>query len=109
MKFVTWVLLLAGSMTIPALAQAPGFSIGPAPNATLPDGPNRDVAQRVCSGCHSVQIFASRGMTREQWASTVSSMVTRGAKISDQEFDQIVGYLSKTLPPGQNGQAASAA
>jgi cytochrome c oxidase cbb3-type subunit 3 len=71
----------------------------------LPDGPNRETVQRICSGCHSVQMFSGRGMTREQWGGVVSNMIGRGAKISDEEYDQIVAYLGLTLPPG--GQAVT--
>ena len=79
---------------------APLLALGQAPVSQLPDGPNREVAQRVCSGCHSVQMFVGRGMTREQWGGVVSNMIGRGAKISDEEFDQIVNYLATALPPG---------
>jgi mono/diheme cytochrome c family protein len=38
-------------------------------------------------------------MTREQWGSIVSNMISRGAKGSDEEFAEVVDYLAKTLPP----------
>jgi mono/diheme cytochrome c family protein len=95
----TCALLLAGC--------APLFALGQAPVSQLPDGPNRETVERVCSGCHSVQMFVGRGMTREQWGGVVSNMIGRGAKISDQEFDQIVEYLGKTLPPGRPATSPS--
>ena len=93
------VVLLLGFGPLCAFAQAP---VSP-----LPDGPNRDTVQRVCSGCHSVQMFAGRGMTREQWGGIVSNMISRGAKISDEEYDQIVNYLGQTLPPGKQDAAST--
>ena len=96
----TWVLLLAG------VAPLSGF--GQAPVSQLPEGPNRDTVQRICSSCHSVQMFVGRGMTREQWSGVVSNMIGRGAKMSDEEFDQVVEYLGKTLPPGKQGGGGSA-
>ena len=48
-------------------------------------------------------------MTREQWGSIVSNMISRGAKGSDEEFAQIVDYLSKNLPPSTTGRAPSSA
>jgi cytochrome c oxidase cbb3-type subunit 3 len=94
MRFIrNWVLLLAGF--------APLFAFGQTPVSQLPDGPNRETVQRICSTCHAVQMFLGRGMTREQWGGVVSNMIGRGAKISDEEFDQIVDYLAKTLPPGK--------
>ena len=41
-------------------------------------------------------------MTREQWGSIVSNMISRGAKGSDEEFAQVVDYLAKNLPPANN-------
>jgi mono/diheme cytochrome c family protein len=102
MKFTTGcVLLLAGLASLSALGQAP---VSP-----LPDGPNRETAQRICSGCHSVQMFLGRGMTREQWGGVVSNMIGRGAQMSDQEFDQVVDYLATALPPGKQGGGGATA
>ena len=91
----TCALVLAGFTSL--------FALGQAPVSQLPEGPNRDTVQRICSSCHSVQMFVGRGMTREQWSGVVSNMIGRGAKISDEEFDQIVEYLGKTLPPAKQG------
>jgi mono/diheme cytochrome c family protein len=88
---------------------APLIALGQAPVSQLPEGPNRDTVQRICSSCHSVQMFLGRGMTREQWSGVVSNMIGRGAKLSDEEFDQVVEYLGKTLPPGKQGGGAKAA
>ena len=93
------VLLLCSLAPLCALAQAP---VSP-----LPDGPNRETVQRVCSGCHSVQMFLGRSMTREQWGGVVSNMIGRGARISDEEFDQIVNYLGQTFPAGKQDAAST--
>jgi mono/diheme cytochrome c family protein len=42
-------------------------------------------------------------MTREQWGSIVSNMISRGAKGSDDEFAEVVDYLAKNLPPAAPG------
>ncbi len=84
------VLLLAGFIPFCAFAQSPG--------PQLPDAPNRETVQRICSSCHPAQIILGRGMTREQWGAIVSNMISRGAKGSDEEFAQVVDYLAKNLP-----------
>jgi mono/diheme cytochrome c family protein len=94
------VLLLAGVAPLSGFGQEPG--------SQLPDGPNRETAQRICSGCHSVQMFTGRRMTREQWGGVVSNMIGRGAKISDEEFDEVVNYLGKALPPAQQDGGGAA-
>ena len=75
----------------------------------LPEGQHRDTVQRVCSGCHTVQMFTGRTMTRQQWGATVSNMIGRGAKINDDEFDQIVSYLATTFPVNGNATVVTGA
>ncbi|MEO6803207.1 MAG: c-type cytochrome [Granulicella sp.] len=84
------ILLTASLVSLAALGQAP--------STQLPEGAHRETVQRACSGCHSVQMFTGRRMTGPQWGTTVTSMIGRGAKITDDEFDQIVGYLATTFP-----------
>ncbi len=80
-------------------------ALGQAPSSQLPEGTHRETVQRACSSCHTVQMFAGRRMTREQWGTTVTNMIGRGAKITDDEFDQIVDYLATTFP--LNGEASA--
>ena len=62
-----------------------------------------ETVQRICSACHPAQIVLGRGMTREQWGAIVSNMISRGAKGSDEEFAQVVDYLTDNLPPAKAG------
>ncbi len=83
--------------------------LGQAPSSQLPEGAHSDTVQRVCSSCHTVQMFAGRRMTQQQWGATVSNMIGRGAKITDDEFDQIVSYLATTFPLNGSGTGESTA
>lgn len=66
----------------------------------LPDGPGRDVTQRVCGAtCHGPDIIMGKGRTREQWTGVVNSMVARGARGTDAELMQIANYLSTHFGP----------
>jgi mono/diheme cytochrome c family protein len=87
----TRILLLVGF--------APWCVLGQLQGQQLPEGPNRETVQRICSACHPAQIVLGRGMTREQWGSIVSNMISRGAKGSDDEFAEVVDYLATNLPP----------
>ena len=89
--------VLAAIAPWPVWAQAP----------QLPDAPNKDVVQRVCSACHPAQIVLGKGMTREQWGGIVSNMIGRGAKGSDEDFAAIVDYLAKNLPPSSSASATA--
>ena len=63
----------------------------------LPDGKGKDVTQRVCSGCHAVNVFSKQRHTPEKWASIVDTMVSRGMDASDADLDTINTYLSTNL------------
>jgi len=53
---------------------------------------------RVCSGCHSVNVSASRRMDAREWHDLVQAMAARGAVATDEEFDEISAYLARSLP-----------
>jgi cytochrome c oxidase cbb3-type subunit III len=84
-RWSTW--LLAGSSLL--WGQAPQY----------PDAPGKEVAQKVCNTCHGTEVTIAKGRTRQQWAEVIASMVSRGAKATDQEFATVLDYLAKNLPP----------
>jgi hypothetical protein len=70
----------------------------PTASAQLPDGPGRDVVERVCATCHPATTVASVRLTRDGWEATIGEMVTRGAIASDEELTAILDYLSTHFP-----------
>lgn len=62
--------------------------------AQLPDGPGRDTVIKVCGFCHDPITAAAVRLTREGWQFTISDMVSRGAKGTDDELNQVLDYLS---------------
>jgi hypothetical protein len=60
----------------------------------LPDGPGKEVTQRVCTPCHGLENVVRARMTKERWSAVVDDMVSRGATATDAEIDQIVDYLA---------------
>ena len=91
-------LVLILSITIVASAQR---AAPPKPVVRgLPDGPGKSTVQRVCGAtCHGGEIVAGKGYSRDNWATVVNGMISRGAKASASEFGEIVDYLAKNLPP----------
>ena len=77
--------------------------------AQYPDAPGKEVAQKVCNTCHGAEVTLAKGRTRQQWGEVITSMVTRGAKASDQEFATVLDYLAKNLPPDSRPTAAAGA
>ena len=65
----------------------------------LPDGPGKAATVRVCGRCHSPERAASVHQGRSEWEDTMLKMVKLGAQGSDEEFDTILGYLSRNFGP----------
>jgi cytochrome c2 len=65
----------------------------------LPNGPGKDVVMRTCNACHAATIVLEHGQTREQWDETITKMIGMGAQGSDEDFNTIVDYLTKNVPP----------
>jgi sulfite dehydrogenase (cytochrome) subunit B len=95
-----------------AFAAATGFVLGSATAApvsyTLPDetaafkpGPNLEVVQNNCTGCHSADYINTqpRGpkFKRDFWQAEVTKMIKLyGAPIDDADVGKIVDYLAAT-------------
>jgi len=76
------------------LSGSASADVAPAAPATgFPDGAGRDRFLVVCNGCHNPNFTLGRGYTRAQWERTVNAMKERGAKITPQDLEAIVGYL----------------
>jgi DNA uptake protein ComE-like DNA-binding protein len=69
---------------------------------SMPDGPNRELAVRVCAGCHEPQRAASVRLTRDGWEQVVAKMVGLGAKATDEELVKVTDYLAENF----KGEAA---
>src|ERR1700760_4967283 len=65
----------------------------------LPDGKGKETTQRICGACHGAEIVIGRKMDKDGWTQTVVSMVQRGAEGSDEEFAEIVDYLTANFSP----------
>jgi len=63
----------------------------------LPDGPGKETAQRICGSCHGAEIVLGRQMSRDGWGQIVVNMIQRGAQGTDDEFADIVDYLTNTV------------
>ena len=63
----------------------------------LPAGAGQKVAARICLECHSVIDITRRRESRFAWTVIVDDMVGEGARITDDEFEILVSYLSVTL------------
>src|ERR1700729_1328323 len=60
-------------------------------------GPGRDITASTCSKCHSLANITSQRKDRDGWSATVTKMVGYGATGSDEDFAQILDYLTKNF------------
>src|SRR5579885_1905908 len=93
----TWLLAaFFAALSLTANAQTARNSAG---SPQLPNAPGKETVQKVCGNCHSANLVLGRGMTREEWSEVVASMISRGAKATQDEFAQVIDYLAKNFPP----------
>lgn len=100
--FVRTGWLSAALISLPALAlaQADGGR-GAAAAPQLPEGPGREVVQRVCTSCHPVQTLLMKRDGEGGWRHTATRMaLQRQAQLLPEEFETVVRYLSTRLGPG---------
>jgi competence protein ComEA len=53
--------------------------------------------QAVCATCHNLQIVMDTPMSYDAWHDTVQTMVDRGASGTDEQFEDIMDYLHRTM------------
>ena len=74
--------------------------------ADLPQGPGRVVLERMCTGCHGLNVVTGQRMTKKGWAGQVDDMVSRGAVGSGADIRDLVDYLAENFgkePPAAKG------
>ena len=89
------------ALTLGAVTAAPVSYTLPDETAALKPGPNLDVAQNNCTGCHSADYIQTqpRGpkFKKDFWQAEVTKMIkTYGAPIDDSDVPKIVEYLAAT-------------
>lgn len=90
-----------------AAAQAPAAKSG-TNTAALPDGPGKEVVQKSCTSCHSIETITKSRNTADGWADVVSQMIGRGANISDDDAETVVEYLAAHFGPSSKSADAGA-
>jgi competence protein ComEA len=51
----------------------------------------------VCAKCHNLQLVMDTPRSYDDWHDTVQQMVDRGASGTDEQFDDIMDYLHRTM------------
>lgn len=72
----------AGATPLPGALPAP------------PPGPGLAIINERCSVCHTTASVFSQRKTPDDWAATVQLMVDRGADLSPDDMNVVIGYLA---------------
>lgn len=65
------------------------------PADKLPEGEGKKVVVKICLDCHGPENFIDKRLDKAGWEAVISDMIEKGATAKDEEFDQIVAYLTK--------------
>jgi competence ComEA-like helix-hairpin-helix protein len=74
----------------------------------LPAGQGKEVADRVCGGCHEPSVVTKYRNSKDDWQSIAEDMKARGADGSEDDFKTIVTYLTRFFGPEVNVNKAAA-
>jgi cytochrome c5 len=63
------------------------------------DAAAKKVLQDVCTACHDLDLVSDQHLTKDEWSQVVTSMIAKGASLTDKDSPMLVDYLAKTYPP----------
>jgi len=75
-----------------------GWSL-PAGAQALPEGPAKAVLEASCTLCHGLSYITQSSRSASDWREIVSDMVSRGAPLTLEEFEQVLQYLPTHFGP----------
>jgi len=94
----SWLAPVGAALLLPVL-----FAAARAVDAPQSTDQSSDLAREeqsltaVCAHCHNLQMVTSTPRSYDAWHDTVQKMVDHGAKGTDDQLDDIMDYLHRTL------------
>jgi competence protein ComEA len=76
------------------------FAAAQAAEVALPDprlARESQSLKAVCATCHNLQLVMDTPRSYDDWHDTLQQMVDRGASGTDEQFDDIMDYLHRTM------------
>jgi cytochrome c5 len=64
----------------------------------------KELVEGICTLCHELARVKAQEFTKEEWENTIKGMISEGAPVTDEEFSQIVNYLTKNYGPREANQ-----
>ena len=87
------VTLLAANLSFNSTVRASAHQAA----SQLPAGVGRDVTVSTCTKCHSLANVTGQHKDRDGWNTTITKMIAYGATGSDEDFAQILDYLTRNF------------
>lgn len=75
----------------------------------FPPGAGQPQVQAACGPCHAVTVVTLARKSPAEWERLIEVMITRGARVSDADFDVILDYLVRNFSASGADAAAAAA
>ena len=98
-RVTTTTTTTAASPTTAAPAARPAPPMPPvAPLSAAALARGREITERVCTACHTLDAGITGGRTPEMWSKVVAEMRGMGAQATDEEARAITQYLSQAYP-----------
>lgn len=99
-KLATGVMMLGFAVVATRGLEAQTAPAAPPPAAVPapPPGPGLAIINEKCSGCHTTATVFGQHRSPDDWAATVQLMVDRGADLSPDETNVVIGYLAENFP-----------
>lgn len=104
MRTMSQVVLAAAAVLVASVAGSAGLhaempiaGISEPTRQELPDGSGKAVVVRLCEGCHDLTFTVSTRETEEGWTRIVNDMRSKGTDGTEQEFAQVIAYLTKHM------------
>jgi len=69
----------------------------------IPDGHGKDLVQSKCSACHGLDFILHGNYSAAQWGKIVEDMVKAGLKVTPEEKNTILTYLTANFAKGTGG------
>jgi competence protein ComEA len=90
-----WI-ALGGSLLVVAaqFVSAGAADVAPPPPDLAREGQS---VKAVCAKCHTLQIVMDTPMSYDAWHETVQTMVDRGASGTEEQFEEVMDYLHRTM------------
>ena len=76
-----------------------GLALTVRAQSKLPDGEGKQLVERSCAKCHTLEGIVNARLSKERWAYVIDDMVLRGAEGTDVELNLMIEYLAKNFGP----------